>query len=294
MNDYLVSVIIPTYKRREALAKALDSLKAQTYKNIEVIIINDCTEKEWIDDVSNTASKYAGFFTLNLIHNNGKHGSAASRDAGISVAKGAYVTFLDDDDYYLPKKIESQLTKMVKTDADFSITDLEQYDENGKFVEKRDRSYITSTKNEDLFKYHYLYHLTCTNTLMFKADYLRKIGGFNCEDMGDEFYLVEKAIENGGKLCYDNNCYVHTVIHTKEFGISNGESKINGEKKLFLHKKENFSRFTKKEIRQIKVRYRMVLAYAYYRMRKLLSFSAYMIQAAFTSLPMTIKYLKKR
>ena len=294
MTDCLVSVIIPTYKRGDVLLRALDSIKDQTYKNLEVVVVNDCVEQEWIDKVTEMVEPYLESINLVLVHNQDKHGSAGARDAGIKVAKGTYVTFLDDDDYYLPEKIESQLSVMLEADADFSITDLEQYNEEGKFVEKRERSYIVSTDNESLFKYHYLYHMTCTDTLMFKKDYLEKIGGFNCADMGDEFYLIEKAIENGGKFCYDRHCYVRTVIHTKEFGVSNGMSKINGEKALYLHKKEKFSRFTKKEIKQITVRYKMVLAYAYYRMKKLLPFCGYMLQAVFTSLPMTVRYLKKR
>ena len=294
MNTVLVSVIIPTFKREKSLIRALDSLKKQTYKNFEVILVNDCVEMEWIDKVSAIADAYQNEINLILIHNQGTHGSSAARDIGINKAKGDYITFLDDDDYYLPQKIESQFISLIKNNADFSITDLEQYDENGKFVEKRDRSYIVSIKNEDLLKYHYLYHMTCTNTLMFKTEYLKKIGGFNCADVGDEFYLMEKAILNGGVFCYDKNCYVHTVIHKKEFGVSSGISKIKGEKKLFLHKKEKFDQFSKKEIRQIQVRYKMVIAYAYYRMKKYFSFSGYMIQAIVTSLPMTIMYLKKR
>lgn len=294
MSDCLVSVVVPTYKRGLPLTQALDSLKEQTYKNIEVVLVNDCTEPEWMDRVAKTAEGYQGTLNINLIHNTGKHGSAAARDAGIDNARGEYITFLDDDDCYLPQKIESQLAVMIETNADFSITDLEQYDENGKFVEKRERTYIESTANEDLFKYHYLYHMTCTDTLMFKAEYLKKIGGFHCADMGDEFYLIEKAIENGGKFCYDQHCYVRTVVHTKEFGVSMGKSKTNGERQLYLHKKQNFHRFTKKEARQIKVRYKLVMAYAYYRMKKYLPFVGYMLQSVFTSLPLTVKYLKKR
>ena len=244
MNEYLVSVVVPTYKRGEALSKALDSLKNQTYKNIEVIVVNDCTETAWIENVSEIVSRYENSMNVVLIHNEGKHGSAGARDEGICKAKGSYTTFLDDDDYYLPEKIESQLFTMLQNNADFSITDLEQYSENGKFIEKRERSYIETTENDRLFKYHYLYHLTCTNTLMFKTEYLRKIGGFNCADMGDEFYLIEKAIENGGLFCYDKSCNVHTVVHTKEFGVSSGASKINGEKKLYAHKKEKFYRLS--------------------------------------------------
>ncbi len=294
MSANLVSVIVPTFKREESLLRALNSLGNQTYKNFEIIIVNDCIESVWVDKVTRIVEGCKASLNVVLIHNNGAHGSAAARDVGIGVAKGEYITFLDDDDYYLPQKIESQLSLMLATNSDFSTTDLEQYDENGNFLEKRDRAYIDDMQTDALFKYHYLYHLTCTNTLMFKTAYLRKIGGFNCVSMGDEFYLMEKAIEEGGKFCYDNHCYVQTVVHRREASVSTGKGKIAGEKQLYMHKKKNFSRFTKKEQKQIKVRYKMVIAYAYLRMKRYIACATYMFQAVVISLPKTIKYLKKR
>ena len=133
MNNCLVSVIVPTYKRDAALIRALNSLKEQTYKNIEVIVVNDCTEDGWIERVSEIVNDFADIMNVVLIHNKEKHGSAAARDVGIVRAAGAYITFLDDDDYYMPRKVESQLYSMLDSNADFSTTDLEQYDENGKF-----------------------------------------------------------------------------------------------------------------------------------------------------------------
>lgn len=64
---------------------------------------------------------------------------------GIENASGKYITFLDDDDVYLPDKILNQVTKMQEQDADYSVTNLEQYDEDtNKFIEKEQE--ITSMK----------------------------------------------------------------------------------------------------------------------------------------------------
>ena len=289
-----VSVIIPTFKRNQPLHNAIACLCEQTYKNIEVIVVNDCSLPEWVEIVNNITSPFIDKLDIKVIHNESSLGSAGARDVAIANCSGEYVTFLDDDDLYLPEKIESQLECMIKNAADFGVTDLEQYDENGKFVEKRTRDYIKSTDNEQLLKYHYLYHITCTNTIMFKKTYLDEIGGFKCADMGDEFFLIEKAILGGGKFCYDNSCFVRTCVHSKLSGVSSGLSKINGEKKLFEHKKANFYRFTKKEIRSIRVRYKMVIAYAYFRMRKLFKMFGYMACAAFISPKATIRFLKSR
>lgn len=65
---------------------------------------------------------------------------------GIENASGKYITFLDDDDVYLPDKILNQVTKMQEQDADYSVTNLEQYDEDtNKFIEKEQE--ITSMKS---------------------------------------------------------------------------------------------------------------------------------------------------
>jgi len=106
-----VSAIIPTCNRFDGLKQAVDSVRNQTYKNIEIIVVND-----GVADKSHCGHGFRDVVWLDLKPNSReKFGFPApgySRNAGISRATGDYVAFLDDDDMWFPSKIEKQLAIM--------------------------------------------------------------------------------------------------------------------------------------------------------------------------------------
>jgi len=97
-----VSVIIPTYNRSKLLRVAIESVLAQTYPNIEIIVVDDGST----DDTVEVVAQYAGRVTYLKQAN---QDVAAARNTGIRAASGEYLTFLDDDDLILPTKIERQV-----------------------------------------------------------------------------------------------------------------------------------------------------------------------------------------
>ena len=265
MSNFTVSVVVATYRRDVSLKNALISLSTQTHNDFEVVVVDDNDNAEWNEKVSSIIDdvKKANPH-LNICHiiNNPNQGSAKSRNIGINKAQGEYVTFLDDDDVYLPKKIENQYKEMIKTNSDFSITDLELYNEKDKLIENRTRNYLVNAKDDELLKYHLMHHITGTDTMMFKREYLVKIGGFDPIDVGDEFYLMQKAILGGGTFCYLPQCHVKAYVHTGEVGLSNGKGKIDGENRLYEFKKNYFDEIDSKSRRYIKMRHYAVLAFA--------------------------------
>ena len=214
------------------------------------------------------------------VQNNTNKGSAATRNIGIDRAKGVYITFLDDDDEYLPDKVKNQVIQMDKQHAQYSITDLSLYRENGKLDEVRRRNYIKKVDKNSLLKYHLLYHMTGTDTMMFRADYLKSIGGFDAIDVGDEFYLMMKAIKAGGNFLYlplnDVKAYVHAGMSE---GLSSGKTKIDGENVLFRYKQKFFHDIDKASIKHIKMRHCAVLAFAYLRMEEYGQFVFYSMKS---------------
>jgi len=259
----LVSVIIATYRREESLRNAITSVINQTYDNIEIVLIDDNAEIEWNKKVRTIVDSLEK--PVNYILNEINLGSAETRNKGISNAHGEYITFLDDDDIYLPEKIESQVFAMKNSNSDYSITDLKLVNEKGKISEIRSRKYLYTEEGENLRVCHLKYHMTGTDTMMFKKQYLIKINSFESIDVGDEFYLMMKAIDNGGSFLYVPKCDVLAVVHTGEGGLSSGESKIHGENALFQYKKQYFEGLNHKDIRYIKMRHYAVLAFAYLR-----------------------------
>lgn len=106
MEKRLVSVIIPTYRGSDALMVALESIYRQSYNNYEVIVADDngpgATEQLKTAAIVEDYSQKMPINYLVKEHVNGSH----ARNNGLAVAKGDYICFLDDDDFYLPRYLE--------------------------------------------------------------------------------------------------------------------------------------------------------------------------------------------
>lgn len=128
----LVSVIIPTYKRPDTLDRAINSVLAQTYKNIEIIVVDDNN----FDSEGRvlTEAKMALFANnpqvIYIKHEKNKNGSAA-RNTGARASNGEFIAFLDDDDQFLPKKIESQVAKLQSLSDDWGFCYNHYYTQKG-------------------------------------------------------------------------------------------------------------------------------------------------------------------
>ncbi len=282
----LVSIVVATYKRDRDLKKALDSLGLQNYPSMEIVLVDDNADAQWNKKVSEIANTFRENFPnipLIYIANDTNQGSAETRNIGINAANGEYITFLDDDDIYLPEKIKKQTEFMENGKYDYSITDLILYSENDKEMDKRIRSYIKDTSVPALTKYHLKYHITGTDTMMFKKEYLTKIGGFPPINVGDEFYLMHRAINGGGAFGYLPGCHVKAYVHTGEGGLSSGDGKIKGENALFDYKKQYFSMLDSGTVGYIKARHYAVLAFAEVRRKRILPFVGYMFRAFFSA-----------
>lgn len=100
----MVSIIIPTYNRAHLISKAIDSIINQTYKNWELLIIDDgSTDETEVVIKSFLEDKRIQYFKIP------NSGACAARNKGLENSKGDYITFLDSDDEYLPEKIEKQI-----------------------------------------------------------------------------------------------------------------------------------------------------------------------------------------
>lgn len=113
MLDF-ISVIIPTHNRSKLLVRAVCSVQAQTHQDLEIIIINDASN----DDTPAVLSQLQMEDNrIKVIYNERSRGGAASRNIGIKESIGKWIAFLDDDDIWLPDKLESQL-KLMQSDLD--------------------------------------------------------------------------------------------------------------------------------------------------------------------------------
>lgn len=255
----LVTVIMPTYKQSVLMHKAVESVINQTYSNFELIVIDDNKEESY------KKSNEEYFKSLNdkrivYLQNKKNMGSTATRNKGIFASSGKYITFLDDDDYYLEEKLEKQVSLMAESKAQVSVCNFSLFNEQGKTIEKRERKYLK--KNEPILSSHLKYHITCTDTMMFETEFLKSIGGFDEENLGDEFYLMYKALEKNPKFVHLDYMGVYAIVHAQT-GLSSGDNKIKAEDKLIKFKQERFNLLRRKDIRYIKMRHNVVLAVAH-------------------------------
>lgn len=114
MKKPLVSIIVPTYNRSNLLSKTLDSLFSQTFSNFEIIVVDDGSPGNENKILCNQYPKIRYI----KIENSG--GPSKPRNVGIKMAKGEYLAFVDDDDLWLPNKLEKQV-QILNENLDFGL-----------------------------------------------------------------------------------------------------------------------------------------------------------------------------
>ena len=112
-----ISIIIPVYNVKEYVSEAIESVINQTYKNLEIIIIDDGSN----DGSENICDEYKKKDKrIKLVHQKNK-GLSAARNKGLDIMKGKYVAFLDSDDAYHPEMIEKLYNTIIKNQADCAL-----------------------------------------------------------------------------------------------------------------------------------------------------------------------------
>lgn len=228
----LVSVIIPTYNRFNYLLNAIESVKSQTYPNIEIIVINDAsTQSEYY------SHKFEGVTIINLSCNS-KHkfgyGCAGFiRNYGIKIASGDYIAFLDDDDIWLPNKIELQIKAMIETGCKMSSTDgyigYGVYNKNRKYLlYNKENSYeniknIFINKNSTLFdngfpkvwnkKFIEIHNCVICSSCIISKDIINLIGNMATIRGGEDYDYWLRALAHTNSVYIDEPCFYYDSGH---------------------------------------------------------------------------------
>ena len=194
MNE-LISIIIPTYKGSSALARAIDSVLNQSYEKLEVIVVDDnAPESEERKKTENIMMCYKEDERIQYIkHTQNLNGSVA-RNTGIALAKGDYIAFLDDDDYYLPERIQRSVEYLKNNiDAVGVYVGVDVVDENG-VVNLQVRPNC-ELKIADLLQKEMI--IGTGSNIFLKSDIVRKIHGF------DERFVRRQDIEFMIRICHE-------------------------------------------------------------------------------------------
>ena len=130
----LVSVIIPYYRKKQYISRALKSVTNQTYKKLEIIIIYDDSNKSDLKFIKYISSKDK---RIKIYVNKKNLGAGLSRNVGIKKSKGKYIAFLDADDLWYKNKIDHQIKYMIKKGISFSHTSYSIINKQNIIISKR-------------------------------------------------------------------------------------------------------------------------------------------------------------
>jgi glycosyltransferase involved in cell wall biosynthesis len=193
----LVSVVIPTHNRPEMLAEALASIKAQTFTDYEIVVVSNGESPE-MRAQSHAASALIGASWFSLDDGN----VSVARNFGVARATGEWIAFLDDDDIWLPEKLERQAAVAAMTGADVITADwLLFYPDGHEEIEKlRCPTGWSYTKAIS----HYLWGANTSLALIRKSAF-DDIGGF------DECLLYSEDMDLWRRLSWR-----HTIHQTDD------------------------------------------------------------------------------
>lgn len=218
----MVSVVIPVYNSESTIIRTLDSVKNQTYSNLEIVLVDDGS-KDNSNPLMREYIRNNPDLNIKLISkSNG--GVSSARNVGIENCTGEYIAFLDSDDAWLPNKTETQLNLMLenpKIDSLGSNLGVERIRCFGKLVKLSPRLML-------------LKNLSCIQTTIIKSEVLKDIGFFY-EDQDNEDSNLIIRIAHKYNAYFLNECYVeygfgkhifaHSGLNSRLWEMEKGELK---------------------------------------------------------------------
>ena len=182
----LVSAVIPTYNRTQVTIAAVESVLAQTYPHIEVIVVDDGSSDGSADVLEQFVRQRTTESHRILFVRQPNQGASVARNTGIENSRGEYIAFLDSDDLWAPEKLEWQLKalKQLKNEPGVCVTDARLVNSSGMDISSfesagrlyRDEIGIERNASRLLAESFCGYWMS---TLLARADILNRIGGFN-------------------------------------------------------------------------------------------------------------------
>ncbi|AVK63332.1 glycosyl transferase family 2 [Lactobacillus sp. CBA3606] len=178
MSEPLISVIMPVYNSANYIAAAIHSVFAQTYKNLELIIVDDGST----DGTSKIVQSFSGDVRLRYFKSANNAGVASARNIGLRNMRGAYVAFIDSDDIWLKNKLSVQLQFIEKNKIDFTYSYYEIIDSKQETLKIIDKLNFKATYS-DLLKTNFIPLLT----VLVKSSFLK---GLSFKNVKHEDYIL--------------------------------------------------------------------------------------------------------
>ena len=228
MKNLLVSVIVPIYNVEKYLRKCVDSILNQTYKNLEIILVDDGSP----DNCGNICDEYAlSDSRIRIIHKkNG--GLSDARNAGLDIARGNYILFVDSDDYIDETMVEKLYEALEKEKAEMSLCSFVYVNEEGVPIKEKNNG--IPIKTEVLSGIEAIRHLgsqrgacyTIACCKLYKAELFKTIRFPKGKYHEDEFVSHELFGQCSRVACIDDGLYYYVQRNDSIMGSSRLEVSV--------------------------------------------------------------------
>lgn len=223
-NEAIVSIIIPVYNAKKYLANTLDSVIKQTYKNLEIILVNDGST----DNSKDICESYAKIDKRIKVINKENGGVSSARNYGLALAKGEYISFVDSDDFLVTDMIETLVNDIQNTNAEIAVCGYwhvteEEYKKNRKTATNEEFMNLEVLVNPIKYYYSKKYMPNIWNKI-FKKDLIKDIQFDDTIHYGEDFLFCALAFIKAKKATYrDSKKYFYIK---REDGLSMSQGSL--------------------------------------------------------------------
>jgi glycosyltransferase involved in cell wall biosynthesis len=305
-NKPLVTVIIPTYNRVDYISRSINSVLNQTYKNIELIVIDD-------GSTDHTASVVSEFKNIKYVYKpNGRQASA--RNAGLALAKGSYIATLDSDDYWHSDFIEECITQLLEFELDLVFANTIIVNENGSEHASFDQAdwsskYYNSSEYLNLIWIHLngqkareIFTKTCpapSSALVFNRNSISHLWDEKLAVADDWDFTLTLLVSKDCKIAFCKKpLWRKYIVGDNIYESLSSEAKtkiviLNDLSYMMEKNKEKYSTYEKLNIKTLQIQETLVLSYNMLRHKNFINFAKLIILSFKMSIPITTKKLTK-
>lgn len=201
MKCPLISIIVPVYNTEKYLPKCLDSILAQSYKNLEIILVNDGSK----DGSGDICDKYAAMDSRIKVFHKENEGVSKARNVALEIATGEYIGFVDSDDTISHEMFEILYNNLVKNEVEISICDFKMvYNDKEEHLNPENLSMKLSSDKaiENILLGKYFQGHLCNK--LFKADVIKGLRFDEDIYVYEDMLLVIKAVLNSKNVFFDS------------------------------------------------------------------------------------------
>lgn len=269
-KEHLVSVIIPVYNREKFIAGCINSVLNQTYKNWELIVVDDRSTDKTTKIIKEYEKKHQ---KIKYVKNTHLKGPAGARNQGLEFAKGEYIAFLDSDNEWANFHVKEVVKELKKNPyVDWIFTDFKVIKDKktviksifSKFWKRKAKFQVKKNKKLNIMKGKNLFDLALNDFPAYFGTSIIKKKVFDKIKLDESLYVAEdqlfrkEAVAKGIKLAYLENIHLKSFIHDENISQCNKSKDYKKKIMVYTHLEKHYFklkqrvRLTKKQKKIIK------------------------------------------